>query len=326
MADDIDMSADQEENEEQEMSTEELETLFNEEEDEGGGESTSNEDEESEEQEESDDENSDEESDEDSDDDDDSEDEESDDDEDDSADDEEGDEEEEDEDPLADIKAKAAALKNDEQAAADKETANAERAKNMEVAKADALKDLFDSDKITGKDGEEIDMVEFRENYGSELEGVMAAMAFKMMGSTVEKALESSEFASSADIQAIKAENDEFRLMSEIAQDHPDIWKLKNDDKFWGWVDSQGPEVKTLMDKSGAQNIAAVVGAYKKASIQKTNKTLEKTASAKKKKHTDIHSSTVRSKKSKRGGGSKKGGQMSQSEQSAEFDKIELED
>ena len=173
----------------------------------------------------------------------------------------------------------------------------------------------------------EIDMVEFRENYGAELEGVMAAMAFKMMGSAVEKTMEGSNYASNEDLQAIKAENAEFRLMSQIAQTHPEVFNLKEDDKFWSWVDAQGDDVGTLMNDGSAASVSSVIGAYKKASIQAANKKGDAKAANKKKKHTDIHGSTARSNgNKKKSSKSKNDGQMSNSEASTLFDEAEVAD
>jgi len=322
MPDDIEMSAEQET--EEEMSIEEQEALFDQDESEYDETDDTSTDEDAEDEEAADDSDDEEEDEESADDSDDTEEDSDEEDSDDDAEEEES--EDDDEDPLADIKKKAAALKQSEQDAADKATADAERGKNMEVAKADALKELFDSDKITGKDGEEIDMAEFRETYGAELEGVMAAMAFKMMGSTVEKAMESSGYASNEEVQALRKENANMQFKAEIAHDHPEVWQLENNKEFWKWVNEQGEDVNTLVDSGVAANVSAVIGAYKKASIKKTNSVIDKKATAKKKQHTDLHGSTVRTKKGGKGKKAKRGGHMSEEEAAAEFDDYEVED
>jgi hypothetical protein len=246
-------------------------------------------------------------------------------DEDDSDEEEDDDENEDDSDPLAEVKAQAAALKQEGQAAADKVTADAERAENMKVAKEEALKDLFSQDTIKIGD-REVNLKELSEEYGPDLDTLITARAQQMTEAMIPKILESQGFASQAEVQAVKAENDHFRLISQIAQTHPDIWKLETDDKFWSWVDAQDEDVKTLMDQGGAPGISTVVGAYKKATITKTNAKIDKVAAEKKKKHTDLHSSTTRTKGGKKGGKSKKGGQMTEEEEAAVFDEIEVTD
>jgi len=322
MPDDIEMSAEQET--EEEMSIEEQEALFDQDEseydDEDTGDTSTDEDAEDEEAaDDSDDEEEDEESADDSDD------TEEDSDEEDSDDDAEEEESDDDEDPLADIKKKAAELKQSEQDATDKATADAERSEKMSIAKDELLKELFGQEKVKVGD-KEIDLSQMKEDYGEDIDTLITARAFQIVEPLMAKAMESSGYASSEELQALKSENEDFRFMSKVAQEHPDAWKIRDDDKFWNWVDAQGDDVKTLMEKGGVDGTSSVIGAYKKASIKKTNSVIDKKATAKKKQHTDLHSSTVRTKKGGKGKTAKKGGMLSPEEEAAEFDSYEVED
>jgi len=317
MPDDIEMSAEQET--EEEMSIEEQEALFDQDESEYEDEDTST-DEDAEDEEAADDEEEDEESADDSDDTEEDSDEE---DSDDDAEEEEG--EDDDEDPLADIKKKAAALKQSEQDAADKATADAERSEKMSIAKDELLKELFGQEKVKVGD-KEIDLSQMKEDYGEDIDTLITARAFQIVEPLMAKAMETSGYASSEELQALKSENEDFRFMSKVAQEHPDAWKIRDDDKFWNWVDAQGDDVKTLIEKGGVEGTSSVIGAYKKASIKKTNSVIDKKATAKKKQHTDLHGSTVRTKKGGKGKKAKRGGHMSEEEAAAEFDDYEVED
>ena len=132
--------------------------------------------------------------------------------------------------------------------------------------------------------------------------------------------------ACTADIAAIKKENEDFRFLSQIAQTHPDVWKLNGDDKFWSWVDAQGDDTKVLMEKGGVDGTSAVISAYKKATVRGANEKIDKKSGKKHKKHSDLHKSTVRGKKSKRKSSGKNSGSMTAEEEAALFDEIEVSD
>jgi hypothetical protein len=315
MPDDANMSAEQETTEE-EMSQEELDNLFAQDESEDGNDLDEDSQDDNEELDEGDDE---EDSDEDDAEDDGEEDEE------DSDDEEDAEEDEDSDDPLADVKAKAAALRKETQDAETTAAAETKRAETMETSKAELLKDIFGSDKVE-IDGKEVDLEKFREDYGDDLDTLITARAYQIAEPLVAKAMEAGGFASQSELQAIKSENEEFRFMSQVAQSHPEIWQLKADDKFWGWVDGQGDDTKTLMEQGGVDGVSAVIGAYKKANIKKANEGIDKTAAKKKKKHTDLHSSTMRTKSTKKSGKAKKPGRMSAAEEKVAFDEAEVTD
>jgi len=319
MADDINVSADQEENED-EMSTEELDALFDQDEpgiDEGDSDDDADDSEDQDDELDDDDAEGDDESADDEDDSDDDE-EESDDLED--EDDDEGSDEEPD-----DIKAQAAALRQADQDATNKADAEAERAKNMEVAKADVLKELFSQDKIKIGD-KEIDLADLGDQLGEEVDTLITARSMQIVEPLLKQAMENAGFASAEDLQKIKDENAEFRLMSEIAPSHPDIWTIKQDPKFWKFVDAGGEDVSTLMNNGGANGISAVVKAYKKATIGEANTKIDKAKGEKKKRHTDAHSSNLRSKGGKKSRKAKPNATMSSQEEEDLFNDTEVTD
>jgi len=319
MADDINMSADQDEINEEEMSTEELDALFDQDESEYEEEQPdiNEDDEDSDDEEELDDDEEDEEPGDEDDSESEEDEEESDDDDDEEADD------EEDEDPLAEIKAQAEALRKQGDEDAAQAAAEAARAEKMSTVKDDVLKEIFGQKTVKIGD-KEVNLEELGAEYGEEIDTLITARSYQMAETMVAKAMEAQGFASNEDLQSIKAENAEFRLMSEVAQDHPDVFKLKNDDKFWNWVDTQGEDVSTLMG-AGAKGVSTVISAYKKTSITSKNEKIDKGASKKIEKHKSLHKSTMRSKKGSKSKG-RKDGQMSEAEAAAEFDKIEVTD
>lgn len=239
--------------------------------------------------------------------------------------DEDGDDEDDDSDPLSDIKKQAAALKEKEQAAEKQAAAEAERKQKMDAAKENILKDMFGAEKVKIGD-KEVDLKAIKEDYGEDLDTLITARAYQIAEPLVAKALESAGFASQDELSKIQAENAEFRFMSQVAQTHPEIWKLKDSDEFWNWVDSQGDDVATLMEKGGVDGVSTVIGAYKKATIQKTNQKIDRASAEKKQKHDKIHKSTLRSKAGKKRGGKKNDGPMSEAEMAATFDSAEITD
>jgi len=312
MPDDIDMSAEQ--NEEEVMTEDEQEALFNEDEtkaDTDVDDFDDNEDDgdEAEEDEDADDQDDDVEDPDDSDEDDD----------DDDSDD------QDDDDPLADLKARAAKLKEDEAAAAKAEEEKAAQSEAMKAAKDELLKEIFGAETVKVGD-HEVNLQELREDYGEELDTLITARAYQIVEPLMAKVMENGKYASQDDIKAIKEENENFRFMSQVAQSHPDVWKLNGDQKFWDWVDAQGDATKVLMEKGGVDGTSAVISAYKKATISATNEKLDKKSGDKKKKHTDLHKSTIRSKRSKRASSGKKDGNLNAEEEAKLFNEIEVED
>lgn len=233
---------------------------------------------------------------------------------------------EDDDDPMADIKARAAKLKEDQATATKTAEQEAAKAELMESAKADLLKDLFGADKIKVGD-KEVDLAAFKEDYGEELDTFITARAFQIFEPMMEKFMDNAKFASQEDISAIKAENDNFKFMAQVAQTHPDVWKLNGDDKFWDWVDAQGDDTKVLMDQGGVDGTSAVISAYKKATVKATNEKIDGKAKEKLDKHKDLHKSTARGKGSSKPKQSKqKDGPMDDAERARLFNEAEVED
>jgi hypothetical protein len=158
------------------------------------------------------------------------------------------------------------------------------------------------------------------------LDTLITARAYQIVEPLMAKVVENANLASQDDISAIKSENEEFRFLSQVAQNHSDVWKIRADDKFWDWVDSQGDDTKILMEKGGVDGTSAVISAYKKATVQTANKTIDEKAGKKKKKHDDLHKSTVRGKNKSRKSGGKKKGPMNADEEKKLFDEIEVDD
>lgn len=237
----------------------------------------------------------------------------------------EADESDDDEDPLAEIRAQAAALRQREEAAEAASREESSKMSALEAAKAEVLKDLFGQDKVKIGD-REVNLNELKEDYGDDLDTLITARAYQIAEPLVQKMFENAGFASQKELLAIKAENDNFRFVSQVAQKHPEVWSLQNDEKFWNWADKQGADIKTLLDKGGVDGVSAVISAYKKATVAATNAKIDKQAGDKLAKHKDLHKSTVRSKPEKRKSTGRRGGALSDEEEAALFNSIELED
>jgi hypothetical protein len=240
---------------------------------------------------------------------------------------------EDDEDPLAEIKKQAEALKTEEEKAQEAAKAQAEEAERRNAMKADLLKELFGGEKKPDKiniGDKEIDLENFRNEVGEDLanqiDEIVTARSFQMAEAMVQKQMEAAQFASQEQVKELIAQNEEFKFLSQVATTHPEIWQLQNDDAFWGWVDKQGDDVATLIDRGGVAGTNTVVSAYKKAMIQSKNKEIDTKLGAKLDKHKKLHGSTMKSKASASKAATKQGDAISEDEADTLFNEISVDD
>jgi len=253
-------------------------------------------------------------------------------DEDDSGDDDDEEDDSDDEDEPTSAADKLKAMAQERKAKKAQEDADAEIEKRVrereEEIKEEVRKEFVQADKITGPDGEEVDLKEMRDEY-PDIFAALEAMSFKLATDMHNKAVEKGQFVSREDFEAAQAERAQERFVSDIQKRHPDIDvdQLPENKEFWEWLDDQDDDTRSFME-DGSQTVAgvsAVLDAFKEATVKSANKKIDKKAAKKKKKHNDLHGSTSRTERRPRKAKPGKDAPMTEKEQEALFANAEVD-
>lgn len=208
------------------------------------------------------------------------------------------------------------------------------RVKEREDAIRKEVREEFIGKKeIEGTDGEKINLDEMREEYG-ELFGAVEAISLNLANDMMQKALAAGQFVSREDFNVMQGERETEKFISALEKQHPDLdvadINTNGEHAFWAWHDKQEADVQNLMkpENQTVAGVSAMFKAYKEATVKNSNKTIDKGAAKKKKKHTDLHGTTSRterrSRKAKAGKGEER--PMTAKEQQKTFDDYKVTD
>lgn len=325
-----DLSAEQEA---EDMTDDQMENLFNEDEENSEDDADTDEgtDDESGEEE-----NDDEETSDDDNDSDDSDEEESDDDEDEESEEDEDDDDHSDESAADRVKRMVADNKKETEESDTESEVTRRMAEREAEIREEVTKELMGAEELTIGD-RKINVTELREEYGEELVDFMTALALQAAGTTT--TAKGEDYVSRKDFDAMRADLAAEKHNSALQSRHSDLnisaMQADGKHKFWGWLDKQDKDAQALFDGNTIEGQSAVLDMFKEATVKSSNKNRDSDARDKKKKHTDLHGSTARTKKKGKDGGGKsrtkgKGGDgeppLSESEELALFNEFKVND
>jgi len=179
--------------------------------------------------------------------------------------------------------------------------AEVDRAEKATAAEESARKAATDS--LAGKDvleynGKQIDLAEFREEYGDIAE-VMEAMAIQTAATMVKQQLADGGYVSKEEFDELRADAAQERFISELSRRHPklDIRNIADNADFWSWKEKQDADTQAFFEDQTVHGMSAVLAAYEESLVKDKNTAVDEAAKEKKAKHVALHSSSTRTKK-----------------------------
>lgn len=193
--------------------------------------------------------------------------------------------------------------------------------------RAEIIKEMTGAEKLTIGD-KEIDVNEFREEFGDEIADMIQATVLQALGTT--NKAKSEDYVSQSDFTKLQEELAAERHNNALQSRHKDldISAMQEDEghAFWKWLDKQDQDVQDLFDGATIPGQSAVLDAFKAETIKTENKAIDKAKGEKHKKHTKLHGSTARTKKTAPKSSKQNSKNMSIEEQTKLFENAEVTD